>query len=154
MGRIICSGSPQKWQSLTPDSERCWQARSQGRGRKLPLGDVSGTAAPGQPGQGRPGQGKVVLPHQRGETVGKVHPPCSWATLHLHESPARIFSDQFPFTTGTCWAEKRIISNSMYEKYSADSSLLDSFPNSIYESSWQVLLCLTPFLAKNAVVEI
>lgn len=151
MGRIICSGSPQKQQSLAPDAGRCWQTRSQGRGKKLPLGVVPGTTAPGQPGQSRPGQGKVVLPRQKGETIRKIHLPCSWATLHLQESPAPIFSDQFPFITGTCWAEKRIISNSVYEKYSADSSPLDSFPNSICESGWQVLPCLIPLLAEDAV---
>lgn len=48
-----------------------------GGGRKLPFGVAPGTTAPGQPGQSRPGQGKVVLPRQKGETIWKVHLPCS-----------------------------------------------------------------------------
>lgn len=153
MGRIIVL-FPSEIAELSP---KCWEVLTDQKSRqgnkttpwRCAWHNCSRTT---RAEQARLGQSGAAMSEGRNRGEGS-------SSLQLsHTSPAgisaRIFSDQFPFITGPCWAEKWIISNSVYEKYSAESSPLDSFPDSNCESSWQALLCLIPLLAKNAVTQI
>lgn len=75
--------------------------------RPRPLELLHGQSWPGQTEQGAAAKSEG---RDRGEDLSS---PTHWATLHLHESPARIFSG----ITGTC----------RVEKYLADSSPFDLF---------------------------
>lgn len=124
VNRIAWFGSPQKEQGLAPAAERCWQARTEGEGKEtIPRGSLPGAAARAVAGMELAWSGQGAAAESEGGDHGEGSPSSTHcATLHLQELPARIFSGQFPVITGTRGAEKQIISNSIYEKYLADSS--------------------------------